>query len=415
MTEDGNGPARAAAGGARTAPAPASPALAASHVPTRGGAGIEVWELPTTKHGDGTKDLILSMGPQHPSTHGVLRLQVHLDGEKVLAVDPDIGYLHRSWEKIVESWQYPQVVPFTDRNDYLGSMMNEQVYCMAVEQLMGIEVPPRAEYLRVIFCEWQRVISHLIWLGTFCLDLGATTAFLWAFRERERIYALFELQTGGRMFPSYLRIGGVRSDLSQQARELMERLLADLPKSLAEYHGLLSGNPIFRARLAGVGKLPAGVALSYGVSGPMLRASGVPFDVRKADPYSVYEHFQFDVPVGKEGDTWDRYEVRMKEIEESLKIVRQALDALPPGEIMGKVPRVYKPPPGDCYVHVESPRGELGCFLVSNGSKQPYRVKWRSPCFANLQALKAMAPGLLLADLVAVLGSIDIVLGEVDL
>ena len=363
---------------------------------------------------DGSKFLELSMGPQHPSTHGVLRLAVRLDGEEVVDCKVDIGYLHRSFEKFAETWQYPQLAPFVDRNDYLAGTLNEHAYCLAVERLLGLEVPERAEYIRVIMAELNRIGSHLIWFGTFAMDLGATTAFLWAFAARERLYDLNEVVTGGRMFPQFFRLGGVRNDFPPAFFPMVEKTLDELERSLAEYHGLISGNPIFLARTKGIGRLSAEDALAYGCSGPMLRGSGIPYDVRKADPYSIYGRFQFDVPVGQHGDVYDRYTVRMREIEESIKIVRQALDGYPRrGPVAAKLPRRLKPPEGaHVYAHVESPHGDLGVFIVSDGTEQPYRIKWRAPSFSNLQAVEFLAPGLTVADLVALVGSVDVVLGK---
>ena len=365
---------------------------------------------------DGSKFLELSMGPQHPSTHGVLRLAVRLDGEQVTECKVDIGYLHRSFEKFAETWQFPQLAPFVDRNDYLAGTLNEHAYCLAVERLLGLEVPERAEYIRVIMAELNRIGSHLIWFGTFAMDLGATTAFLWAFGARERLYDLNEVVTGGRMFPQFFRLGGVRNDFPPEFFPMVEKTLNDLEKSLAEYHGLVTGNPIFRARTQGIGRLSAEQAIAYGCSGAMLRGSGVPYDVRRADPYSIYDRFEFDIPVGENGDVYDRYIVRMREIEESIKIVRQALDGYPrKGPITAKLPRRLKAPQGaHVYAHVESPRGDLGVFIVSDGTDQPYRIKWRAPSFSNLQAVEFLAPGLMVADLVALVGSVDVVLGEVD-
>lgn len=381
--------------------------------------GLSAWKYQegvTTvrKHEDGSKDIVLSMGPQHPSTHGVLRLQLRLDGERVRSIDPDIGYLHRSWEKIVERWTYPQVVPFTDRNDYLGCAINEHVFCMAVESLMGLRVPPRAEHIRVILSELQRIASHLLWMGTFALDLGATTAFLWGFREREKVYVLIEMLTGGHLFPQYMRLGGIRSDLPPHFLSSLNQLLQEFPNRLKEYHTLLTDNPIFLSRTKGIGVLTQEDALAYGCSGAMLRGSGIRWDIREADPYSLYGRLKFEVPTGEHGDCFDRYLVRMKEIEESLRIIEQVAERLPDGEILAKTPKVFKPPAGTVYTHVESPRGELGVYLVSNGEKEPYRVKWRSPAFSNLHVVAKFGREAALADLVAILGSIDIVLGEVD-
>lgn len=365
---------------------------------------------------DGSKFLELSMGPQHPSTHGVLRLAVRLDGEEVVECKVDIGYLHRSFEKFVETWQFPQIAPFVDRNDYLAGTLNEHVYCLAVERLLELETPERAEYIRVIMAELNRIGSHLIWFGTFAMDLGATTAFLWAFEGRERIYDINEVVTGGRMFPQFFRLGGVRNDFPPDFFPLVHKTLNEIEASLEKYHGLVTGNPIFVARTKGIGCLSAQEALAYGCSGAVLRASGIPYDVRKADPYSIYDRFDFAVPVGENGDIYDRYIVRLKEIEESIKIVRQALREYPrKGPITAKLPRRLKPPMGaEVYAHVESPRGDLGVYIVSDGTDQPYRLKWRAPSFSNLQIVERLAPGLMVADLVALVGSIDIVLGEVD-
>ena len=365
---------------------------------------------------DGSKLLELSMGPQHPSTHGVLRLAVRLDGETVVDCKVEIGYLHRSFEKFAETWQYPQLAPFVDRNDYLAGVLNEHAYCLAAERLLGLEVPERAEYIRVIMAELNRIGSHLIWFGTFSLDLGATTPFLWSFEQRERIYDINELVTGGRLFPQFFRLGGVRNDFPEGFFPLVNKTLDGVLKAVDEYHALLTENPIFEARTEGIGTLSAEDAIAYGCSGPVLRASGVPYDVRKADPYSIYDRFEFDIPVGLKGDILDRYRVRLHEIEESVKIVRQALKEYPrKGPVTAKLPRRLKPQErAMVYAHVESARGDLGCYLVSDGTDQPYRLKWRAPSFSNLHALQKLAPGLMVADLVALIGSIDIVLGEVE-
>lgn len=370
----------------------------------------------TEKLEDGTKFLELSMGPQHPSTHGVLRLAVRLDGEVVVDCKVDIGYLHRSFEKFAETWEYPKLAPFVDRNDYLAGVLNEHAYCLAAEKLLEISVPERAEFIRVIMAELNRIGSHLIWFGTFALDLGATTPFLWSFEQRERIYDLNEVVSGGRIFPQFFRLGGVRNDFPDSFFPMVEKVLDGVRRSVDEYHTILSGNPIFKARTQGIGVISAAEALAFGCTGPMLRGSGIPYDVRKADPYSVYDRFDFRVPTGEKGDVWDRYKVRLEEIVESIGIVRQALKMYPrKGAILGKLPRRLKPPPrAEVYGHVESPRGDLGCYLVSDGTDQPYRLKWRAPSFSNLQAVQRIAPGLMVADLVAVVGSIDIVLGEVD-
>lgn len=370
----------------------------------------------TAKLTDGTKFLELSMGPQHPSTHGVLRLALRLDGEEVVDLKVDIGYLHRSFEKFAETWQYPQLAPFVDRNDYLAGTLNEFAYCIAAEHLLELEVPERAEYIRVIMAELNRIGSHLIWFGTFALDLGATTPFLWAFEQRERIYDLNELVTGGRIFPQFFRLGGVRNDFPDGFFPSVAKTLESVEASIDKYDTMFSKNPIFRGRTKGIGIISKEDAVALGCSGAMLRASGVSYDVRKADPYSIYPNFDFNVPVAERGDVYDRYQVRLAEICESIKIVRQALKGYPrQGPILGKLPRKLKPPErASVYAHVESARGDLGCLLVSDGTDQPYRLKWRAPSFSHLQALQRIAPGLTVADLVAVVGSIDIVLGEAE-
>lgn len=361
-----------------------------------------------------TEELFVNMGPQHPSTHGVLRVLARLDGETVLDAEADVGYLHRCFEKIAEKRPLYQVIPYTDRTDYLAAIADEQVFCMAVERLLGIEVPPRAEYIRFIMAELQRIASHLIWFGTFALDLGATTAFLYSWRERERLIDIFERVTGARMLFNYFRFGGVRNDLFIDFESTVERFLIDLGKMMVEYHNLLTKNRIFEARTIGVGVLSKDDAIAYGASGPVLRSTGVQYDVRKDDPYSLYSKYDFEVPIGENGDCFDRYIIRLKEIEESVKLVRYGLRDIPAdGEIMGEIPRRIKLE-GDTYARIESPRGELACYLVGDGDGEAYRLKWRSPCFVHLQLLNLMGRGGLIADLVASIGSLDIVMGEVD-
>ncbi len=362
----------------------------------------------------GEHELIVNMGPSHPSTHGVLRLILRVDGETIVDATPDIGFLHRCFEKLSEGWTYPQVVPLTDRNDYVSSMTNELAYVIAVEKLAGIEVPERAQVIRVIVAELQRIASHLVWFGSFANDLGATTAFIYAIRERERILDLFEALSGARLTYSYMRIGGVRNDLPPWFVEKTREFLKLMPSRLREYENLFMKNAIFLARSRGVGKLTAEQAIAYGASGPVLRASGVNFDIRRDEPYAAYGRFRIGVPVGKNGDVYDRAVCRFEEMRESLKIVEQALDALPDGEVMAKVPRVLKPPAGDVYSRIESPRGEVGVYLVSDGGPNPYRVKWRAPSFVHLESLPIMCRGHMVADVVANIGSIDIILGEVD-
>jgi NADH-quinone oxidoreductase subunit D len=362
-----------------------------------------------------TEELMLNMGPQHPSTHGVLRLVVTLDGENIVEVQPDIGYLHSSVEKMMEHRTYFQNVSLTDRGmDYLIALQNEQVYCLAVERLAGIEVPERGRYIRVIMDELQRIASHLVWLGTWGIDLGATTVFLWCFREREMILDLFEKVTGGRLHHAFYRIGGVYADFPEGWVEECERFLDYFAPRVDEYDALLTANPIFLARTKGVGVIGRRDAVAMGASGPVARASGIAADVRKDEPYEVYDRMQFDVPVFSEGDCFARYQVRLEEMRQSARIVRQALRALPPGEIRTRVPLTMKAPRGEVYVRTESARGDLGIYLVSDGGEMPYRVKIRAPSFSNLYALTEMMKGWKIADVIAILGSIDIVLSDVD-
>lgn len=360
-----------------------------------------------------TEELFVNMGPQHPSTHGVLRVLTRLDGERVVDAWGDIGYLHRCFEKIAEKRPLQMVIPYTDRTDYLAAISMELVYVMAVERLLKIEIPERAVYIRFIVNELQRLASHLLWFGAFSLDLGATTAFLYAWREREKLLDVFESICGARLLYNYLRIGGVRNDVFPGFRDTVRRLMDDLEKKIDEYHRLITGNKIFETRTVGVGVLTAEEAIAWGASGPVLRGSGVEYDIRKKDPYLLYDRYDFVVPVGKNGDCYDRYMVRMREMVESIKLVRYALDDMPRGEILGDVPRRLKLE-GETYTRIESPRGEVGCYLVGDGSDVPYRLKWRSPCFVHLQLLGPLSRGSLIADMVANIGSLDIVMGEVD-
>lgn len=359
-------------------------------------------------------ELVLNMGPQHPSTHGVLRVVVKLDGERVLGTDCVIGYLHRGLEKIGENRTYAMYVPYVDRADYVAAVSNGFGYCLAVEKLLGVEAPPRAQAIRVILAELTRISSHLVWLGTHCLDIGATTPLMWMFREREFIMDIFERYCGARLTTHAFRIGGLQYELNDTFLEDCRRFCDWVLPRFQEYDALLKENRILVARMKDVGVLPAEDCKAYGVTGPMLRAAGVKWDLRKAQPYSGYEQYEFDIPTGENGDTYDRYLVRMEEMRQSVRIIRQALDNLPGGPIMAKVPKVIKPPVGEAYVSVEAPKGELGFFVVSDGSTQPYRVRIRPPSFVNLQSLDRMARGSLIADLVAIIGTIDIVLGEVD-
>ncbi|HRY29723.1 MAG TPA: NADH-quinone oxidoreductase subunit D [Elusimicrobiota bacterium] len=361
-------------------------------------------------------EMLLNMGPQHPSTHGVLRVVLKLDGEVVTGAMPDVGYLHRGVEKLSENRLYPQVIVLTDRDDYLCAMLNNWAYCLAVEQLLKVEVPARAEYIRVLVGELNRIASHLVLIGTFGIDIGAFTPFLYAFgREREMILDLLDQVSGARITYNYIRIGGVMADLPAGWTEKAGKFVAHMRACLKEYDDLLTYNPIFLDRTRGVGILSKESAVSYGVAGPNLRASGVPLDLRKMAPYGVYGKFDFEMALGKNGDCFDRYLVRRNEIEQSLRIIEQALEALPAGDILGKVPKAnIRPPAGEAYAHIEGARGWLGVYLISDGSLQPYRMHVRAPSFISLAVLQEILKGWKVADVVAILGSIDIVLGEVD-
>lgn len=361
-----------------------------------------------------TEELQINMGPQHPSTHGVLRVILKLEGEVVTDVMPDIGFLHRGMEKLAENRTYTQIVTLTDRVDYLSSMLNNAVYAMAVEKLMNIEVPERAEFIRVIMMELQRIASHLVFIGAYGLDLGASTPFIYTFREREDILDLFEMACGARLTYSYIRPGGVMRDLPSGFYAKAKAFLKKFPSRLDEIDELLSKNEILLVRSRGVGAISAEDAVDYGMSGPNLRGSGVPFDVRKDHPYSVYERMKFDVVTQPTCDCLGRYLVRPAEIRESLKIVEQALDMIPEGEYTAKIPKVVKPLAGEVFTRVESSRGDLGVYLISDGTGSPYRLHWRPPSFISLAAVGLMSKGWKIADVVAILGSLDIVLGEVD-
>lgn len=358
--------------------------------------------------------LTVNFGPQHPSTHGVLRLVIELDGEKIINVEPVIGYLHRSIEKIAEFRSYSQVIPFLDRCDYLTGLSTELAYVMAVEQLMEIDVPERAKYIRTIMVELNRVVSHLFFYGTYGMDLGALTALLYAFRERERGLDLIEMVTGYRMTPNYMRIGGVKLDLPGSFLGMLLNYLDDLELKLKEYDDLLTGNEIFQLRTRGIGNMEKEWAIDLGLTGPLLRATGFDWDLRKDNPYLIYDSFDFDVPTGENGDCFDAYMVRMKEIKESIKIIRQAVDKLPEGKFRVPMPYVIKPPKGDSWVRIESPRGELGIYVVSDGSERPYRFKLKGPSFVNLQIIPDLLKGQYIADAVALLALLDPVMGEVD-
>jgi NADH-quinone oxidoreductase subunit D len=385
------------------------------------------------------RTMILNMGPQHPSTHGVLRVILEIDGETVVRIMPDIGFLHTGIEKTCEAKFYQQVVPLTDRIDYLCPLTNNLCYALAVEKLLGMEIPPKAQWLRVLLNELTRINSHLVWLGTHAMDIGALTVFLYCFREREDVLRMFEMVSGQRMMTSYFRIGGIALEpplgFFERVRDFAERF----PSKVDEYENLLTGNPIWMMRTKGVAKISAEDAIALGATGPTLRGSGVDLDLRRDMPYTGYENFQFKVPLGKEGDVFDRYICRVQELRESIGIVKQALDGMPEGPIKADSPKVVLPdrekmktqmealiyhfkiitegftvPAGEVYQAVESPRGEMGYYVVSDGTAKPYRVHMRSACLANLQTIPTMCEGRLIADVVAAIGSIDIVLGEID-
>jgi len=359
-------------------------------------------------------ELVLNMGPQHPSTHGVLRVILKLDGEKVLGTECVIGYLHRGVEKIGENRTYTMFAPYVDRMDYVAAVSNGLGYCTAVEKLINVEAPPRAQYIRVIMTELQRIASHQVWLGTHALDIGAMTPLFYTFRDREEILKIFEKYCGARLTTHAFRIGGCQYETYEGFEKEVKKVCAFMEPKFGEYEELLTTNRIWVERTKGVGKLNGDECKALGVTGPVLRASGVKWDLRKAQPYSGYDKFEFDIPVGENGDTYDRYMVRVKELHQSLRIIRQAVDNIPEGPILAKVPKVLKPPVGEIYHSIEAPKGELGYFIVSDGSLQPYRMRIRPPSFVNLQALDKMVRGLLVADVVAVIGTLDIVLGEVD-
>lgn len=359
-------------------------------------------------------ELVINMGPQHPATHGVLRVKLRLDGEKVLGSECVIGYLHRGVEKIAENRTYMQFAPYTDRMDYVAAVTNGMAYVEAVEKLMGVEVPPRAQYTRMILAELQRIASHLLWLGTHALDIGAMTPVFYTFREREEILKIFENYCGARLTTHAFRIGGLQYDLYDGFEREVLKFCDYFGPKCDEYETLLTNNRIWLKRTKGVGVISGEDAIALGVTGPVLRGSGVKWDLRKAQPYEAYDKVEFDVPTGQNGDTYDRYVVRIKEMHQSIRIVRQCVERIAPGPIMGKVGKVIKPPAAEVYHSIEAPKGELGYFVVSDGSTHPYRVRVRPPSFVNLQALDMMIRGHLIADVVAVIGTLDIVLGEVD-
>ena len=361
-----------------------------------------------------SNELIINMGPQHPATHGVLRVILKLDGEKVLGTECVIGYLHRGVEKIAENRTYTMFNPYVDRMDYVAAVSNGLGYCEAVEKLLNVEAPPRAQYIRVILTELNRIASHQLWLGTHALDIGAMTPLFYTFRDREEILKIFEKYCGARLTTHAFRIGGCQYETYAGFEKEVKNFLTFFAPKIDEYEALLTTNRIWLERTKNVGVISAADAIALGVTGPVLRASGVKWDIRKALPYANYSDFDFEIPIGENGDTYDRYLVRMVEMRQSLRIIEQAVNGIPEGPIMAKVPKVIKPPVGEIYHSIEAPKGELGYFIVSDGSTQPYRLRVRPPSFVNLQALDIMVRGMLVADVVAVIGTLDIVLGEVD-
>jgi NADH-quinone oxidoreductase subunit D len=362
----------------------------------------------------GADELVVNMGPQHPSTHGVLRVKLKLDGERVRGAECVIGYLHRGVEKIAEHRTYQQFAPYVDRMDYVAAVSNGLGYCEAVEKLLNAEAPPRARVIRTILTELQRIASHLVWLGTHALDIGALTPLFYCFREREEILKIFEKYCGARLTTHAFRIGGLQYEAYDGFEKDVERFCKDFERRIQDYVDLLTGNSIWIGRTRNVGVLSAADCIALGASGPLLRASGVKWDLRKAQPYAAYDQYQFEIPVGANGDTYDRYMVRMEEMRQSRLICLQAIERIPEGPILGKVGKVLKPAAGEIYHSIEAPKGILGYYIVSDGTTQPYRVRIRPPSFVNLQALDKMVRGHLVADVVAIIGTLDIVLGEVD-
>jgi NADH-quinone oxidoreductase subunit D len=362
-----------------------------------------------------TEPFVLNFGPVHPSTHGVFRMRTTLDGEVVLDIEPVFGYLHRGIEKLAEERTYTGFIPLTDRLDYINSMSNNLAYCLAVEKLAGIKVPERAEYIRVIMAELQRIANHCIAVGSFLNDTGAYfTPFMYAFRERERIIDLFEMVSGQRLTYNYMRIGGVSQDIPPEFLPALGKLTDRLARFIDEYDTLLQQNEILLARAKGVGVLPPDLAVNCGISGPVARASGLKRDLRRDDPYSVYDRFEFDIPTCDEGDCYDRYRVRIAEMRQSLRIIEQASKDIPAGPVKAEVPHLIRPPAGEAYAHIEAPKGELGFYIVSDNSIAPYRCHVRPTSLINLAALRQMVRGWKVADLIIVFGSIDITMGEVD-
>lgn len=362
-----------------------------------------------------TEEFLVNMGPQHPSTHGVLYLELKLDGEVVVDCIPHLGYLHRSMEKLAENRTYTQFIPFTDRLDYIASMNNNLGYVLAVEKLMNMEIPERAKYIRVIIAELGRIASHLVAIGTFAQDLGAfATPLFYCFREREKIVEIFDEVCGNRLTYNYMRIGGVQFDFPKGIDERIKKFIEYLRPKIDDYEWLLTYNAILLVRTKNIGIIPKDMAINYSITGPNLRGSGVKWDLRKDEPYLAYDKFQFDIPTGQNGDAWDRYKVRIEEMRQSLRIIEQALGGIPEGDPTVKVGRIHRPPAGEVYLRTENPRGELGFYVVSDGSPYPYRLKIRGPSFVNLAVLPELIKGLKVADIVCILGSLDIVMGEID-
>jgi NADH-quinone oxidoreductase subunit D len=369
--------------------------------------------MPDTTYLD-ANELVINMGPQHPATHGVLRVKLRLDGERVLGTECIIGYLHRGVEKIAENRTYVQFAPYVDRMDYVAAVTNGMGYCEAVEKLLGVELPSRAQYARMILAELQRIASHLLWLGTRALDIGAMTPVFYTFREREEILKIFENYCGARLTTHAFRIGGLQYDLYDGFEKDVLKFCQTFGSRVDEYEELLTHNRIWVNRTKNVGVLSARDAVALGVTGPVLRGSGVKWDLRKAQPYEAYDKVEFEIPTGGRGDTYDRYLVRIQEMRQSVRIIRQSVERIAPGPIFGKVGKVIKPPAAEVYHSIEAPKGELGYFVVSDGTTHPYRVRVRPPSFVNLEALEIMSRGHLVADIVAIIGTLDIVLGEVD-
>lgn len=394
---------------------------------------------PSTTSSARREELLLNMGPQHPSTHGVVRVVLELDGERIIKATPDLGYLHRGVEKLAEGLAYMQIIPHTDRLDYVCAMANNYAYVRAVEKLLGITIPERAEYIRTIVAEMQRIVGHLFWLGAQALDIGAMTVFFWTFREREVLLDLFEQLCGARLTLNYYRIGGVDSDLTPELVDRLKTFLETFPEKIDEYDSLLASNRIWLGRTKHVAVISGEDAINFGMTGPSLRGSGVAYDVRKLEPYGVYHKVDWEVPVGKHGDTYDRYWIRVEEMRQSSRIIKQCLDQMPPGQIIAEVPQYipppkqqvmrdmeslihhfiiftqgFKPPKGETYCATEAPKGELGFFIISDGSPRPYRLKIRSPSFIHMGAFDYMARGYLISDIITIFGTYDIVMGECD-